>query len=66
MITLYFRSIDDLDGWTEEFESAAEAASHFLYQMGKPYDIGTSYAVNTYGDVTCSIEGATWKELGLG
>ena len=65
MITLYFRSIDDLDGWTEDFESAAEAASHFLYQMGKLYDIGSSYAVNCYGDVTCSIEGATWKELGL-
>ena len=64
MITLYFRSLDDLDGWTEEFESVAEAASHFLYQMGN-YDIGSSYAVNTYGDVTCSVEGATWKELGL-
>ena len=65
MITLYFRSIDDLDGWTEEFESVAEAASHFLYQMGRTHEIGSSYAVNTYGDVTCSIEGATWKELGL-
>ena len=65
MITLYFRSIDDLDGWTEEFESVAEAASHFLYQMGRTYVIGLSYAVNSYGDVTCSIEGATWKELGL-
>ena len=65
MITLYFRSIDDLDGWTEEFESVAEAASHFPYQMGRTYDIGSSYAVNSYGDVTCSIEGATWKELGL-
>jgi len=42
-----------------------EAASHFLYQMGKPYDIGSSYAVNTYGDVTCSVEGTTWQELGL-
>jgi len=65
VITLYFRSIDDLDGWTEEFESVAEAASHFRYQMGRTYDIGSSYAVNTYGDVTCSVEGATWKELGL-
>jgi len=36
MITLYFRSIDDLDGWTEEFETAEEAVSHFLYQMGNP------------------------------
>ena len=65
MITLYFRSVDDLDGWTEEFETVEEAASHFLYQMGKPYDIGSSYAVNTYGDVTCTVEGTTWQELGL-
>lgn len=65
MITLYFRSVDDLDGWTEECETVEEAASQFLYQMGKPYDIGRFYAVNTYGDVTCTLEGATWKELGL-
>ena len=65
MITLYFRSVDELDGWTEECETVEEAASQFLYQMGKPYDIGRFYAVNTYGDVTCTLEGATWKELGL-
>jgi len=66
MITLYFRAIDDREGWTEEFETVEEAVSHFQYQMGRVYDIGSSYAVNTYGDVTCTVEGATWKELGLG
>ena len=65
MITLYFRSIDDREGWTEEFETVEEAVSHFQYQMGRVYDIGSSYAVNTYGDVTCTVDGATWKELGL-
>lgn len=65
MITLYFRAVDDPWGWTEEFETTEEASSHFLYQMGRVYDIGSSYAVNTYGDVTCSIEGATWRDLGL-
>ena len=65
MITLYFQSIDDREGWTEEFETVEEAVSHFQYQMGTTYDIGSSYAVNTYGDVTCTLEGATWKELGL-
>jgi len=67
MITLYFQSVDDRDGWTEEFETVEEAVSHFLYQMGRVYDIGLSYAVNTYGDVTCTIHSDhTWKDLGLG
>jgi hypothetical protein len=67
VITLYFQSVDDRDGWTEEFETVEEAVSHFHYQMGRVYDIGSSYAVNTYGDVTCTIHSDhTWKELGLG
>jgi len=67
MITLYFQSVDDRDGWTEEFETVEEAVSHFQYQMGSVYDIGLSYAVNTYGDVTCTIHSDhTWKDLGLG
>lgn len=65
MITLYFRALDDLEGWTEEFETVEEAVSHFHYQMGIRYDIGSSYAVNSFGDVTCTLDGATWKELGL-
>ena len=65
MITLYFRSIDDLDGLTEELETAEEAVSHFLYQMGRNYEIGSCYAVNSYGDVTCSLDGATWEDLQL-
>ena len=65
MITLFFRAIDDLEGWTEEFETVEEAVSHFQYQMGTCYDIGSSYAVNSFGDVTCTVDGATWKELGL-
>jgi len=66
MITFYFESLDSPEGWTEEFETVEEAVSHFYYQMGKTYDIGTTYAVNTYGDITCTVERATWEELGLG
>jgi hypothetical protein len=66
IITFFYQSIDDPMGWTETFDSIEEAVSHFHYQMGTVYDIGSSYAVNTYGDVTCTVEGATWEELGLG
>ena len=63
---LHFSSIDDREGWSESFSSAEAAKDFFLYQMGKMYDIGSSYAVNTYGDVTCTIvQGGTWKDLGL-
>jgi len=65
MITFYFRAVDDLEGWTREFATAERAVAHFHYQMGSPYDIGSSYAVNSFGDLTCTVEGATWKELGL-
>ena len=65
MITFYFESLDSPEGWTEEFDSVEETVSHFYYQMGRTYDIGSSYAVNTYGDVTCTVEGATWRDLGL-
>lgn len=65
MITLYFRAVDDPEGWTRDFYTAEKAVAHFRYQMGKCYDIGSSYAVNSYGDLTCSIEGATWRDLGL-
>jgi hypothetical protein len=65
MITLNFRSADHL-AWGEEFDTPQEAREHFLWFMGGTYDIGTHYAVNYYGDVTCTLSGATWKELGLG
>jgi hypothetical protein len=65
IITFFYRSIDDPMGWTETFDSLEEAKKHFLHFMGKTYDIGSSYAVNGYGDVTCTVEGATWRELGL-
>ena len=65
MISLHFRAIDDLEGWTKEFDTPAEARAHFLEFMGNTWDIGSSYAVNCYGDVTCTLAGATWKELGL-
>ena len=65
MITLSFRSLDH-STWDEDFDTPQEAREHFLWFMGKPYDIGTHYAVNKYGDVTCTLDGATWKELGLG
>ena len=65
LITFFYRSTDDPMGWSETFDSLEEAKKHFLYFMGKTYDIGSSYAVNTYGDVTCTVEGATWGELEL-
>tara|TARA_X000000950_G_scaffold288701_1_gene406847 strand:- start:1396 stop:1605 length:210 start_codon:yes stop_codon:yes gene_type:complete len=64
-ITLSFRSVDH-SYWSEEFDTVKKAKEHFLWQMGTVYDIGSSYAVNTYGDLTCMIDGATWNELGLG
>jgi hypothetical protein len=65
MISFHFRAIDDPEGWTTTFESVEEATKYFHHMMGWPYDIGSSYAVNSYGDVTCTLDGATWKELGL-
>ena len=65
VISLHFRALDDLEGWTKEFDTPAEARAHFLDFMGNTWDIGSSYAVNCYGDVTCTLDGATWKELGL-
>ena len=65
VISLHFRALDDLEGWTKEFDTPAEARAHFLEFMGNTWDIGSSYAVNCYGDVTCTLDGATWKELGL-
>jgi len=64
-IILYFNSVDSLEGWTEEFDTIEEAVSHFYHKMGKTYEIGSCYAVNVFGDMTCSVEGATWKEMGL-
>ena len=64
LISLYFQTVDG-ESWQEDFDSLEEAKSHFLYFMGRIYDIGSSYAVNMYGDVTCTLEGATWEELGL-
>lgn len=64
LISFYFQTVDG-ESWTENFDSLEEAKSHFLYQMGRVYDIGSSYAVNTYGDCTCTVDGATWEQLGL-
>ena len=66
MIELHFQSVDDLEGWTELAETIEDAVSIFEYHMGRMYDIGSSYAVSGDGIVTCTVEGATWKELGLG
>ena len=65
MIELHFRAVDDLEGWTKEFDTTTEARAYFLEFMGNTWDIGSSYAVNCYGDVTCTVDGATWGELGL-
>jgi hypothetical protein len=64
LISFYFQTVDG-ENWTEAFDSLEEAKSHFLYFMGRTYDIGSSYAVNTYGDVTCTVDGASWEQLGL-
>ena len=64
LISFYFNTVDG-ESWQENFDSFEEAKSHFLYQMGRTYDIGSSYAVNTYGDCTCTVDGVTWEQLGL-
>jgi len=65
-IVLHFRAVDDLEGWTEVAETVEEAVSIFNYQMGRMYDIGSSYAVSGDGICTCTIDSDhTWKELGL-
>ena len=65
MIQLHFRAIDNMDGWIEKCDTVEEAVSTFQYYMGNMYDRGSSYCVNAYGDVTCTLEGATWEQLGV-
>ena len=48
MIELHFRAVDDLEGWTKEFDTTTEARAYFLEFMGNTWDIGSSYAVNCY------------------
>ena len=63
MITIYYRSIDDPIGWTVECETVQSARDHLQMQLGKTMDIGTSYAVGTFGDVTATIDGCTWDDI---
>ena len=63
MISIFYRSIDDPIGWTVECDTVQLARDHLQMQLGRTMDIGSSYAVGTFGDVTATIDGGTWEEI---
>ena len=61
MISVYVRSIDGIND-VEEFSSKEEAFEYIYRYLGDSFEIGSSYAVNFFGDVTVSVDGWTLRE----
>lgn len=45
-----------------DYDTLDEAWYVINHYLGDTWDHGNDYAVNAWGDVTVSIEGATWEE----
>lgn len=61
MVTVSIRSVDGIDE-SFDFDTLHEAWHTINHYLGSTWDHGSSYAVNMYGDVRVTLDGATWDE----
>ena len=61
MINVHMRTIDGIDEG-HDFDSKEDAFEFIYLYMGTSFEIGSSYAVNFFGDMTMTLDGMTWRE----